>query len=133
MAENILKKGYLGVSDLIEPIDEYIDPIEPIIKAITKDLAVQFDGKVTRAVKEVGVVVDKDRLVQALTDANKFYEEGYLAGCNSVHRHGHWIEGWDTYCSVCGIDNDVYDVKRFKYCPNCGSRMDGKDGADDGT
>ena len=44
-------------------------------------------------------------------------------------RHGHWtddtgIEGAWNYCSVCGEQAiDLYD-----YCPNCGAKMDGKDG-----
>jgi len=45
-------------------------------------------------------------------------------------RHGKWvddsngIEGAWNYCSVCGEQAiDLYD-----YCPNCGARMDGKDG-----
>ena len=42
-------------------------------------------------------------------------------------RHGYWISGWDTVCSVCKIDVDVYDVERFNYCPNCGAKMDGKE------
>lgn len=141
MAKNIFKKEFLGVSDLIEPIDEYIDPIEPIITAITKDLAVQFDGEVMRAVKELGVVVDKDRLVKALTDAFRFYDEGYIAGKNAIYKHGEWVyELGDPYCSVCGkqagyfaggYEMEIYEAP--KYCPYCGTKMDGKDGADDGT
>ena len=38
-------------------------------------------------------------------------------------RHGYWISGLDTVCSVCKIDVDVYDVERFNYCPNCGAKM----------
>ena len=44
-------------------------------------------------------------------------------------RHGYWISGWDTVCSVCKIDVDVYGVERFNYCPNCGAKMDGKEEA----
>ena len=42
-------------------------------------------------------------------------------------RHGYWISGLDTVCSVCKIDVDVYGVERFNYCPNCGAKMDGKE------
>jgi hypothetical protein len=41
-------------------------------------------------------------------------------------RHGEWISGYDTVCSVCKIDVDVYNAERFNYCPNCGAKMDGK-------
>ena len=56
-------------------------------------------------------------------------------------RHGKWIEypeclkhekafaEEDIVCSCCGevfntLDNDTY---RFKYCPNCGAKMDGEE------
>lgn len=60
-------------------------------------------------------------------------------------RHGRWIEaeqpcGWCeevcAECSVCGEDfvlgeYSMADLKSlFRYCPNCGAKMDG--GADDG-
>lgn len=51
--------------------------------------------------------------------------------------HGHWIDGAEeARCSVCGrnlLDYvsyteycEVYEYPTF--CPNCGARMDGKDG-----
>lgn len=53
-------------------------------------------------------------------------------------RHGRWktVEDWDGdehyQCSVCGaefvlIDGDPND-NDYLYCPNCGARMNGKDG-----
>ena len=50
--------------------------------------------------------------------------------------HGHWIEGWDTKCSVCGMSFSEmpfsYDAEGgpdwvSKYCPNCGNPMDEKE------
>lgn len=46
-------------------------------------------------------------------------------------KHGHWISGIDTICSVCGIDNDIYEVEKCSYCPNCGAKMDGRSDNDD--
>ena len=45
--------------------------------------------------------------------------------------HGRWREADDgdgVVCSVCGEDfcNIYLEVDRFKYCPNCGARMDGE-------
>ena len=45
-------------------------------------------------------------------------------------RHGHWEHGEDVFgmycqCSECG--NQYYGSYEFKYCPNCGARMDGGD------
>ena len=53
--------------------------------------------------------------------------------------HGHWIEGWDTKCSICGMSFSEmpfsYDAEGgpdwvTKYCPNCGNPMDGKEDED---
>lgn len=42
--------------------------------------------------------------------------------------HGHWIDkdGGIATCSVCGDRWGVWSV--MKYCPNCGAKMDGKEG-----
>ena len=119
-------------------VDEYIEPMTPIIDAVAKDIAYEFDNEVMRAVQKVGINVDKDRLEQALTDAHKFYEEGYIAGTNSSHRHGEWIakpQDWcigDTEwcCSICNaqfspLDMAINDfLKTMKFCPNCSAKMD---------
>ena len=44
-------------------------------------------------------------------------------------RHGRWLPYDDAIhrCSVCGFTSHrVYD-NMFKYCPNCGARMDGEE------
>lgn len=55
-------------------------------------------------------------------------------------KHGEWIgimtEEWCTFdeckCSVCGVvEYFTKGWKKFSYCPNCGSKMDG--GKDDAT
>lgn len=43
--------------------------------------------------------------------------------------HAHWIKmkhpcgnvNWYNKCSACDCDIDLYD---YKYCPNCGAKMD---------
>ena len=43
-------------------------------------------------------------------------------------KHGKWIissDGYYPYCSEC---NFRPEGKMTNYCPNCGARMDGKDG-----
>ena len=49
--------------------------------------------------------------------------------------HGVWniMEGTKTrrICSKCGWDVPEYG-KFYSYCPNCGAKMDGKDGDDAG-
>lgn len=47
-------------------------------------------------------------------------------------RHGEW--DINSNCSVCGVykfeelDADVWADWDIDYCPNCGAKMDGKDG-----
>ena len=41
-------------------------------------------------------------------------------------RHGKWMLGVSLwYCSECGSS---YSYGDYAFCPNCGARMDGKDG-----
>ena len=47
-------------------------------------------------------------------------------------RHGRWgIDGVYVVCSVCNrftLSPIVKQLPTFKYCPNCGAKMDGGDG-----
>ena len=43
-------------------------------------------------------------------------------------KEGEWLDaGWDgEKCSLCGWNiDDTYYSKQFKYCPNCGAKMEG--------
>lgn len=46
--------------------------------------------------------------------------------------HGKWVENSfiSATCSNCGETFDIYDneIIRFRFCPNCGARMDGEVG-----
>ena len=139
MAEynNLPHMGY----DYEKP-DEYIDPMKPIIEEIMGEFRIQQEDNVMKAVADVGIYVDKPRLMQALTDAKAFYEEGYRAAMQRADavevRHGEWLpdyeifvnEPFDTYvdrvqtgwkCSLCGR----VECEKEPYC-NCGAKMDGK-------
>ena len=56
------------------------------------------------------------------------YKQGYEDGKKDAVKHGNWIEyPNDVTCSVCGAEwyyND-YCYEAFKYCPNCGAKMEG--------
>lgn len=53
-------------------------------------------------------------------------------------RHGRWercFEDWrqqieGSKCSACGFEYYGTGISRFRYCPNCGAKMDG--GAENG-
>ena len=93
----------------------------------------------------MGKLIDGDELIElllstAITDKQREYSECVQYAVQKMPtvdavpvRHGKWvddsngIEGAWNYCSVCGEQAiDLYD-----YCPNCGARMDGKDGGDE--
>lgn len=68
---------------------------------------------------------DMDDYTVNLADA---YQKGYEQGKKDAVKHGHWIDyNYDVTCSVCGTqwDKDDYCYEAFKYCPECGSKMDG--------
>ncbi len=60
--------------------------MKPIIEVVESALRGRFEEGVLQVCREVGIVVDKERLSQALEDARKFYDEGYRAGCRDALR-----------------------------------------------
>lgn len=65
--------------------------------------------------------------------------QGCIEECPTIDaepvRHGRWIEkpfllGISNFCSLCG-ENYGMPHGKFKYCPNCGAKMDGKVMEDD--
>lgn len=42
-------------------------------------------------------------------------------------KHGQWIDGKCGHYKICSECNQIADFY-FDYCPNCGAKMDGKDG-----
>ena len=55
-------------------------------------------------------------------------------------RRGEWNDNIIGFCNVCMECGAIVERTAIKnrsgelnYCPNCGAKMDGKDGADDGT
>lgn len=50
-------------------------------------------------------------------------------------RHGRWEEASDgdgVVCSECGTDfcTMIHETEKFRFCPNCGARMDKEDDHD---
>ena len=65
----------------------------------------------------------------AITDGRSWYMA--LKEVPSAEKKGKWILNprYGTECSECGtaafeIMGTPYSVQRFKYCPNCGARME---------
>lgn len=72
-------------------------------------------------------------------DVCRYYEPKSTVACEHysapVH-HGHWILvnrpvdliDWEE-CSVCGYENFYFS--RFKFCPNCGAKMEDEEERDE--
>ena len=66
-----------------------------------------------------------------LTSLRELLEDSPTADVVEV-RHGYW--DINRNCSVCGVykfeglDADIWADWDIDYCPNCGAKMDGKDG-----
>lgn len=41
-------------------------------------------------------------------------------------KHGEWVSEWERNCYKCSECECMYTMNyKYKYCPNCGTRMDG--------
>ena len=54
--------------------------MEAIIKKFVGDMIVNMENECVKVCQSYGFDVNKERLTQALTDARKFYDEGYADG-----------------------------------------------------
>lgn len=89
--------------------------------------------------------IDADKLKESMCSQCRSHCKGEDDWCAAIYdvvdaptedvaevKHGKWIHasvdmGFFRFrCSECGLD-DVYDEEReqYRYCPNCGARMDG--------
>ena len=60
--------------------------MKPIINQIIGQMHTEYENEVMRVVQSYGFDVDKDRLSQALHDANRFYMEGYNDAMRNPNR-----------------------------------------------
>ena len=91
--------------------------MEPIIKACMTELNTQMEGDVLKVCHSYGIDVDKERLIQALTDARKFYDEGYRDGKRDAVEVVRCEEckAWQTEAAMSFLRNGTH----VRYCP-CG-------------
>lgn len=80
--------------------------------------------------------IEREALRDALYDADAITMNGvkilnqFPAADVAPVRHGRWdVDGVYVVCSVCNrltLSPIVKQLPTFKYCPNCGARMDGE-------
>lgn len=70
-------------------------------------------------------------------ELTEFYSQKVIDNAPTVEaepvRHGHWKYDKNApYCSNCGEEARVITPNPCCYCPNCGAKMDRKDGDSNG-
>ena len=89
-------------------LNEYeIPAMKPLIEEFLRDFRLQEEDNIMRAVGEVGIHVDKQRLLQALTDARDFYEEGFRAAMRLIVRCGQCQHLDTADCPMSGTSGKV--------------------------
>ena len=81
--------------------------------------------------------VDKEELIKALKYDRDTYQKGYEDGKKDAVVHGHWVKH-DNSSWACSQCNEVISMRRYmenelRYCSWCGTKMDERDGEQDGT
>lgn len=114
--------------------DGYDTPLTTYITKVQAEVAKETDDQVLKAVWKLGINVDKDKLVQALTADKERYNEAYRKGYSDAKAHGYWIlwgyNNENMQCSVCGASWGSVN-READFCPNCGCMMDLKYGGSD--
>ena len=104
-------------------------------------LETQVVDEATKAVQSCHITINKDELVKALQYDRDQYQKGFEDG--KRHRtEAFWEEKEDSgyyyfVCTNCGnespkIDDDYHSHWLSDYCPNCGARMRGAVGKNNG-
>lgn len=77
-------------------------------------------------------LIDADELKTHVFQPTGTVHESYIDSAPTVDakvaRHGKWKEANKKYPRyVCTACDHLYNNKTYKYCPNCGAKMDGKE------
>jgi hypothetical protein len=109
------------------------DTMMPIIELAYKQMQMKQEEQIMKAVMDVDVHVDKERLIKALSDARSFYDEGYKAGqkvahprdvpMNPVRKYRRCYS--DDYCPVCGKQQKTAKrgMEKPWFCERCGQKL----------
>ncbi len=72
---------------------------DSVIKVVTTDLGVEFDNAVMKAIRQIGIDIDKEKLEMVLKNDQRRYTEAYNNG---------YDDGFDA-----GFANAIEKLKEF--------------------
>ena len=117
--------------------DEAYEAAEDYLQYISDDEANKLGKMLTETFNKWAKETNNEPGFFIVKDVVEYSLEGVDADIEVVKeqtpidtaKHGHWIFAEDMVsyikCSECGDDICWVNTKRPKYCPSCGSRMDG--------
>ena len=136
-----LKKAFCSHCDGEEPCTEPCIDIGLIETAPTIDAD---EKRIEFLQKLVDINTERcEELRRQLRDAHESYEKHINELEQQIPKHGEWIKGIHMVeCSVCSEkfdfgdetwveDFDICEDIGWKYCPNCGAKMDGEEKNDE--
>ena len=97
----------------------YSSPIEKIYSEIQTQMVQEDENMVMKAIREVGITVDKEELINALQYDRKQYTKGYEDGKNEVlDKIRAEIETKYGQCDICeyfeDYDYDENDISEYR-------------------
>lgn len=122
-------------------------PIEIITREVTMQHEEAVEGMIWHSLNEMGINIDKERLIAVIEGDKKSYADGYRKGYEDgiSAKTGKWVHGreiWrehigdaiigigyeDWRCSECNtlVKEDAQKIL-WKYCPWCGAKMEGSE------
>ena len=102
----------------------YQSPVDLIVDQVMDRLDQEIENAVNLTLN-YEIKVNKEEMIKALQYDRDQYRIGYEQGKKHAVGHGHWKKVNDKYPRyVCTICNHLFNNKGYKFCPNCGARMD---------
>lgn len=95
----------------------------PIYHQFLTQIETEIKDECITVAQKYHIEVNEEGLIQALTNARKFYDEGYADGQRDAVKRGEWEPAMTIcnrgICSECGEMGAV----RWNFCPKCGADM----------
>ena len=107
---------------MIQDYDSPIDLIMNSVNGLAMEVGKAIDNGVYSAMIKAGINVNKEKMLQILTEDKRRYREAFWKGHDKGKQIGTWEPGEEdeVYCSICMKIQE----KTSKYCPECGARME---------